>query len=118
MDITDPNAIEEAKAIYERLNQKAPDAIKILVTNKLDLEEQRAFSQMNGYELADELKIKKYWETSLLKNLRVNFWLNDFICDVSILQRKKNEEINSIQGSGSKISNTSRQKMCIEPNNP
>ena len=71
MDITDPYAFAEAKDICAKLNEKAPDAIKILVTNKLDLEEQRAFSQIRGYELADELKINKYWETSLAKNLRV-----------------------------------------------
>ena len=45
IDVTDPNSLNSAREIYNKIEEDAiKDAIKILVTNKIDLEENRAFS--------------------------------------------------------------------------
>ena len=61
--VTDKKSYEEAKEKCTRLKKDCPDAIVMLIGNKVDLEEQREVTTEEGEEFARSLNIPLFFES-------------------------------------------------------
>ena len=56
-----------------------PNTQKVLIANKMDLEQQRAFSPMEAHKIARDLGFVGYYEISAKENINVNKPIEDLI---------------------------------------
>jgi len=108
-DITNEQSFNNVQQWMNSIKTYAdPDAIPILIANKMDLEDKREISTSQGKALADEYNIH-FYETSAKSKQNVDEAFMDITTTVFNQWNKRNEHDNtrSLNGNTSKITSSS-----------
>jgi len=68
-----------------------PQIVKVLVANKMDLNQQRAFEPVEAHKLAKDLGFIGYYEVSAIENINVNKPIEDLLQQVYFLCNPSND---------------------------
>ena len=76
-DCTEPRTYENIRGWVDSINQKAEKGVpKLIVCNKIDLQEDRQITKQQGEELAKQYGLH-YHETSAKNNIGISECMND-----------------------------------------
>lgn len=94
VDVTNRESFTKVKDWNDRIKEEFKSNVnKILVGNKLDLNNQRAVDPLEGHKLAKLYGFKAYYEMSALHNINVNKPIEDMLQEVYFMLNMSSDEM-------------------------
>lgn len=108
VDVTNRDSFAKVAEWNKRIQTDfKPNVCKVLVGNKMDLNNQRVVEPVEGYKLASSLGFNAYYEVSAIENINVSKPIEDLIQSIYFVN-------NMSVDSGMEFKQTQQQKMTMQ----